>query len=124
MVSQRERQTLTEAFKREPLISAAIVLKCIAGLLVVVALAVIGAQTDTTDATSTVANQLRSLRHEKASIAHSKTLYQERQTRLAPIQTGLAIEIPSASAADIGNAIQSSSSSPRGATPATSVHKN
>jgi len=82
MVSQHERKRLTEAFKREPLTGAAIALKCVAGLLVVAGLANIGAQADTSDAPAAAANQLGSQRHEKASIAHSKTRYQERQTRL------------------------------------------
>jgi hypothetical protein len=103
MVSQHERQRLTEAFKRETLTGAAIVLKCVAGLLVVAGLAVIEAQTDTSDATATAASQLRSQKHEKASIAHSKTLYQERQTRLASTQAGLPVEIPSANVADTGH---------------------
>lgn len=100
MVSQHERERLTKAFKREPLTDAAVILKCVAGLLVVTGLAVIGAQTDTTDATATAANQMRAQRKEKASIAHSKTLYQERQTRLKPARAGLAIEITTANAAD------------------------
>ena len=124
MVSQHERQRLTEAFKREPLTGAAIVLKCVAGLLVVAGLAIIGAQTDTTDATATAANQLRPQRHEKASTAHSKTLYRERQARLAPTQASLAMEIPSANAANTGHPIPKTSLSPRGAAPATSVHEN
>ena len=117
MVSQHERERLTEAFRREPLTGAAVVFKCVAGLLVVAGLAVVGAQTDTTDATATAANQPRSQRYEKASIAHGKALYQERQTRLEPAQAGVAIEMLSVNAADTGNPNQKSSLMQRGATP-------
>jgi hypothetical protein len=57
MVSQHEREKLTEAFKREPLTGAAVVFKCVAGLMVVAGLAVVGAQTDPADATATTASQ-------------------------------------------------------------------
>lgn len=60
MVNQHERATLTEAFKREQFTGAAIVFKCVAGLLIVAGLAVAGAQFDTTDATATTASRPRS----------------------------------------------------------------
>ena len=59
MVSQHERERFTEAFKREPLTSAIVVFKCVAGLLVVVALAFIGVQSDAADATAATASQPR-----------------------------------------------------------------
>ena len=82
MISHHERKRLTEAFNREPVTGAAVILKCVAGLLVVAGLAIVGVQTDATDATATAANQQRRQSQDKASVAHSKMLYQERQTRL------------------------------------------
>jgi hypothetical protein len=95
MVSQHERERLTEAFKREPVTGAALVFKCVAGLLVVAALAVIGVQTYTTDATATAANEQRG--------------------RMEPGQAGFAIELVSANTADPSNPIQKSSLTQRGA---------
>lgn len=103
MVSQHESERLTEAFKREPLTGGPVILKCVAGLLAVAGVAVIGARSDTTDATAAAANQQRRQTHEKASIAHSKTLYQKRQTRLQAPPPIASIEIPSANAADVDN---------------------
>ncbi len=82
MISHHERKRLTEAFNREPVTGAAVILKCVAGLLVVAGLAIVGVQTDATDETATAANQQRRQSQDKASVAHSKMLYQERQTRL------------------------------------------
>ena len=100
MVTQRERERLTDAYKREPLTGAAVVFKCVAGLMVVAGLAVIGTQTDTTDATATTASPPRSQGYENASMADGKTLFQERQTRLEPGQLGIAIQLLSANAAE------------------------
>ena len=86
---------------------AAVILKCMAGLAVVAGLAIIGVQTDATDATATAVNQQRRQSQDKASIAHSKMLYQERQTRLQATSPIVGIEIPSANAAD-GNPNQKS----------------
>jgi len=100
MISHQERKRLTEAFNREPVIGAAVILKCVAGLLIVAGLAIVGAQTDTIDvATTTAANQARQS-HDRASVAHSRALYQERQTRLESAPPMVGIEIPSANAAD------------------------
>ena len=115
MVSQHERERLTEAFKRERLTAAAVVFKCVAGLLVVAGLAVIGVQTGTTDATATAANQPWSQGYEKASIVH------ERQTRLEPTPAGVAIQILSANTADTRNPNQNSSMTRRGAAPVNSL---
>ena len=61
MVSQHERERLTEAFKPGQLTAAAVVVfKCVAGLLIVAGLALAGARFATADATATVANQPRS----------------------------------------------------------------
>ena len=61
MVSQLERERLTEAFNREPLTGASVVLMCVAGLLIVAGLAVVGAQfAATDDATATTASRPRS----------------------------------------------------------------
>ena len=90
---------------------AAVILKCIAGLAVVAGLAIVGVQTDATDATdatATAANQQPRQSQDKASIAHSKVLYQERQKRLQAAPPNVGIEIPSANAAD-GNPNQKSS---------------
>ena len=122
MVSQHERERLTEAFKREPLTGTAVILKCVAGLLVVAGLAIVGAQTDTTDATTTATNQQRRQSHDKASVAHSRTLYQERQSRLESPPPIAAIEIPSANAADAGSPTQKSSLTQREAAPVKPVH--
>ena len=116
MISHHERKRLTEAFNREPVTGAAVILKCVAGLLVVAGLAIVGVQTDATDATATAANQQRRQSQDKASIAHSKTLYMERQTRLGAAQT-VVVEIPSANAAD-GNPNQKSSLTQREGVPA------
>jgi len=119
MISHHERKRLTEAFNREPVTGAAVILKCVAGLLVVAGLAIVGVQTDTTDAsaTATAANQQRRQSQDKASIAHSKMLYQERQTRLQAASPIVGIEIPSANAAD-GNPNQKSSLTQREEVPA------
>jgi len=117
MISHHERKRLTEAFNREPVTGTAVILKCVAGLLVVAGLAIVGVQTDVTDATATAANQQRRQSQDKASIAHSKTLYMERQTRLGAAQTVVGIEIPSANAAD-GNPNQKSSLTQREEAPA------
>ena len=74
MISHHERKRLTEAFNREPVTGAAVILKCVAGLLVVAGLAIVGVQTDATDATATAANQQRRQSQDKASVAHSKML--------------------------------------------------
>ena len=120
MVNQHEREKLTEAFKREPLTGAAVVVKCVAGLLIVAGLAVIGVRTDTTDATATAANQPRSQGYEKASVAHGKTLYQERLMRMEPTLAGFAIQILTAYAADT-RPNQKSSLTQRGAAPVNSL---
>ena len=117
MISHHERKRLTEAFNREPVTGAAVILKCVAGLLVVAGLAIVGVQTDATDATATAANQQRRQSPDKASVAHSKTLYLERQTRLGAVQTVVGIEIPSANAAH-GNPNQKSSLTQREEAPA------
>jgi hypothetical protein len=121
MVSQHERERLTQAFKREPVTSAAVVFKCVAGLLVVAALAVIGVQIYTTDATVTTANQPLSQGYEKASMAYGTTLFQERQTLLEPGQLEVAIQILSANSADTHHAHQISSLTQRGAAPVNSL---
>ena len=117
MISHHERKRLTEAFNREPVTGAAVILKCVAGLLVVAGLAIVGVQTDATDATATAANQQRRQSQDKASIAHSKMLYQERQTRLQAASPIVGIEIPSANAAD-GNTSEKSSLTQRDEVPA------
>jgi hypothetical protein len=121
MVSQHEREKLTEAFKRELFFGAAVVFKCVAGLLVVAALAVFGVQTYTTDATTTTANQPLSQGYEKASMAYGTTLFQERQTLLEPGQLGVAIQILSANAADVRHLHQISWFTQRGAAPVHSL---
>ena len=103
MISHHERKRLTEAYNREPVTGAAVILKCVAGLLVVAGLAIVGVQTDATDATdatATAANQQRRQSQDKASVAHSKMLYQERQTRLEAAPPIGSIEIPSTNAAE------------------------
>ena len=95
----------------------AVILKCIAGLAVVAGLAIVGVQTDATDATATAANQQLRQSQDKASIAHSKMLYQERQTRLQAASPIVGIEIPSANAAD-GNTSEKSSLTQREEIPA------
>ena len=117
MISHHERKRLTEAFNREPVTGAAVILKCVAGLLVVAGLAIVGVQTDATDATATAANQQRRQSPDKASVAHSKTLYLERQSRLGAAPTIGGIELPSANAAD-GNSNQKSSLTQREDAPA------
>ena len=115
MVSQHEREKLTEAFKREPLTGAAVVFKCVAGLIVVAGLAIIGAQPDPADATATTASQ-------PPSLAYGTTLFQERQTLLEPGQLGVAIQILSANAAETHHAHRISNLTRRGATaPANSL---
>ena len=121
MVSQHEREKLTEAFKREPLTGAAVVIKCVAGLLVVAGLAIVGAQTDKTDATATTASQPPSQGYQKASMAYGTTLFQERQTLLEPGQLGVAIQILSANAADVRHLHQISWFTQRGAAPVHSL---
>ena len=122
MVSQRERERLTEAFKREPLTGAAVVFKCAAGLMIVAGLAVMGAQTEPTDATATIASEPPSQGYQKASMAYGTTLFQERQTLLEPGQLGVAIQILSANAAETHHAHRISSLTRRGATaPANSL---
>ena len=115
MVSQRERERLTEAFKHEPLTGAAVVFKCVAGLMVVAGLAVVGAQTDATDATATTASQPPSQGYQNASMDYGTTRFQERQTLLEPGQLGVAIQILSANAADTHHAHRISWLTPRGA---------
>jgi hypothetical protein len=117
MISHHERKRLTEAFNREPVMGVAVILKCIAGLAVVAGLAIVGVQTDATDATATAANQQLRQSQDKASIAHSKMLYQERQTRLQAASPIVGIEIPSANAAH-GNPNQKSSLTQREEVPA------
>lgn len=122
MVSQRERERLTEAFKREPLTGAAVVFKCAAGLMIVAGLAVMGAQTEPTDATATIGSEPPSQGYQKASMAYGTTLFQERQTLLEPGQLGVAIQILSANAAETHHAHRISSLTRRGATaPANSL---
>ena len=60
MVSQHERERFMEAFEREPLASTIVVLKCVAGLLIVAGLAVAGANSDAANTTATTASQPRS----------------------------------------------------------------
>jgi hypothetical protein len=113
---------LTEAFKREPLTGAAVVFKCAAGLMIVAGLAVMGAQTEPTDATATNASEPPSQGYQKASMAYGTTLFQERQTLLEPGQLGVAIQILSANAAETHHAHRISSLTRRGATaPANSL---
>ena len=83
MVSHQERARLMEAFMREPVHVAAIILKCSACLLIIGGLAVIGRGTDTT---ATAANQLQWQRHENGSLLNARWLYQERQSRLERAQ--------------------------------------
>ena len=116
MVSQHEREKLTEAFKGEPLIGAAVVFKCVAGLMVVAGLAVMGAQTEPTDATATIGSEPPSQGYQKASMAYGTTLFQERQTLLEPGQLGVAMQILSANAAETHHAHRISSLTRRGAT--------
>lgn len=54
MVSRQERRRLIEAFERESLVGAAIVIKCIWGLLIVAGIAFIGVQSIVND-TATIA---------------------------------------------------------------------
>ena len=124
MVSQRERERLTEAFKREPLTGAAVVFKCVAGLMVVAGLAVMGAQTEPTDATATIASQPPSQGYQEASMAYGTRLFQERQTLLEPGQLGVAIQILSANAAETHHAHRISSLTRRGATAPANSQQN
>ena len=95
----------------------AVILKCIAGLAVVAGLAIVGVQTDATDATATAVNQQLRQSQDRESIAHSRMLYQERQTRLQAASPIVGIEITSANAAD-GNTNQKSSLTQRDEVPA------
>lgn len=116
MVSQHEIDSLTEAFKREPVTSAAVVFKCVAGLLVVAGLVVIGAQIDTTGVTATAVNQSPSQGYEKTSIAQGRTLDQ-RQTRPQPTQAGVVSQLLSTNAADTGKPNHRSGLMQRGPAP-------
>ena len=103
MVDRRQRQKLTDAFRREPLASAVITVKCAAGLLAVAGLAIVGAPTDATDAKIAAAGRQPWLAHEKPALAHAKALYQQRQVRLASTPPEAGIEMTAAKAANISD---------------------
>jgi hypothetical protein len=104
MVSQREKTRLMQTFRHQPVTGVAVIIKCAAGLLVVAGLAFIGASAEDPEASAISASKLRRQQHETTAIAHSKTLYQERQARIEPKQPKAeGIELTSAHAAEVGN---------------------
>ena len=79
MVSSHERHKLMRNFRREPACVLALMLKCVAGLLIIAGVALIGAQTDLSG--DVAADRLHAQRHDSASLAHGKRLYEERRAR-------------------------------------------
>ena len=122
MVSQRERIMLMEVFRRERITGAAILPKCVVGLLIIAGLAVIGTGTNTSDTFVTATNQPRWQQHENASVADSKSLDQERQARVEPAQSKVGNEISTVNAVDVINPSQKSNLTQRGVAPVKPVH--
>lgn len=79
MVSSHERHKLMGDFRREPACVLALILKCVAGLLIIAGVALIGAQTDLSRDAAPGMPQAR--RHDSASLAQSKRLHEERRAR-------------------------------------------
>jgi hypothetical protein len=79
MVSSYERRKLMRDFRREPACALALILKCVAGLLIIAGVALIGAQSDLSGDVAT--ERLQAQRHDSASLAHSRRLYEERRAR-------------------------------------------
>lgn len=90
MVISHERRKLMRDFRREPACALALILKCVAGLLIIAGLALIGAQTNVSG--DVAADRLHAQRHDSASLAHGKRLYEERRARFgSPQDSGKAM---------------------------------
>jgi hypothetical protein len=76
MISHAERVRLMEAYRREPCVGAAAMVKCVGGLMIVGALAVIGAVTDDSSGNNAGGQQAKS--HESAPAALRTTHYEAR----------------------------------------------
>jgi len=79
MVSSHERRKVMRDFRREPACALALILKCVAGLLIIAGVALIGAQTDVSGDVAT--ERLHAQRHHSALLAHDRRLYEERRAR-------------------------------------------
>jgi hypothetical protein len=79
MVSPRERDKLLQDFRHEPASAAALLLKCAAGLLLVVGVALIGVSTDRNQDVTTPNVQAQG--SGSTSPAESRKSYQEQRAR-------------------------------------------
>lgn len=84
MIGNEERNRLMRDYRREPVYAWGIVLRCAAGLAIVGLIATIGLQTgsEQQDVAAIPAKHVT----ERASLSHSKRLYEERGARFRSAQ--------------------------------------
>lgn len=102
MVSSQERQKLIRQYRHEPVCVLGLMLKCIAGLLIIAGVALIGVQTNP-DA-QTVAHGLQQQRQDSASFKHGRTLQDEETARFAAQQNGSGMAVRSSLSSPVSTA--------------------
>jgi len=84
MLSSDEKYRLIQAHKDEPLLVAAVVLKCAACLLVIAGIAAIGVMSDAEQQGD--AGRKLAQHRERASVVHAREVLEERRARFEPAQ--------------------------------------
>lgn len=108
MLTEYEVQKLQRDMKQELDATSGVVLRCAAGLLVVVALSLIGFGIDLQRDAAPAANRAAMRPHDRASIAETRKVLEERRKRfesrppLPAVRDSVAAEIDRAQAPEIG----------------------
>jgi hypothetical protein len=89
MISQQERTRLVEAYRREPCVVAAVMVKCVGGLLIVGALAIIGATSDFSE------NEAGGPQAAGSDHASAPVRGTQRDAQIAPAQRAASAEVSS-----------------------------
>ena len=95
MLSHAERMRLMEAYRREPCLGAAVMIKCVGGLLIVGALAVIGAMTDDSSGNNAGGQQAKTQENAPGAL---RTTHSEAGGRIEPAQWTPSPQVPPISA--------------------------
>ena len=100
MVSAHERRKIMNAYQHEPVCVAAVLLKCVAGLLVIGGLAIIGNGVESTGGDTTQAQmQIRG----NAAPFYRATLNQPTGENAKPVQQGVAAQVLPINAVSVTN---------------------
>jgi hypothetical protein len=96
MISHRDRMRLMEAYRREPCVGTAAMIKCVGGLLIVAALAILGAVSDDSSGNDAGAQQAKKKENAPATL---RTTHYEAQGRVEPARRAPTAQMPSVTAA-------------------------